>query len=249
MIGFDRRIRLDWLEATAEWKAQGLSIKTIRTNLYDLLEGKVSAKVQDGALRKTFTVLAHIWLTVSEDLVPLRDEGLILLRKLRRSERIALHWGMCMATYPFFSEVAGQIGRLNSLQGEFTLDQVRRRIVEEWGDTERVRRSVRHVVQTLRDWKVLIPLERKGAYSNNTPIAIEAPILRAWLVEAYVLSNKANIIPVRFVTVSPAFFPFKMDQLTLRDLETNTRLTLFRHGLDEEMVTLASNEHLTKGRV
>ena len=238
MIGFDRRIRLDWLEATAEWKAQGLSIKTIRTNLYDLLEGKVSAKVQDGALRKTFTVLAHIWLTVSEDLVPLRDEGLILLRKLSDSERIALHWGMCMATYPFFSEVAGQIGRLNSLQGEFTLDQVRRRMVEKWGDTERVKRSVRHVVQTLRDWQTLIPLERKGAYSKNNPITIESTLLKSWLVEALVRSNKANIIPVRSVNNNPIFFPFTMDQPTVRDLDANTRLSTFRHGLDEDMVTL-----------
>jgi len=238
IIGFDRRIHLEWVEATAEWKAQGLTIKTIRTNLYNLLEGHVSSKVQDGAIRKTFTVLSHIWLTVSDDLVPLRDDGLFLLLKVRRSERIALHWGMCMATYPFFSEVAGQVGRLNRLQGKFTLHQVRRRTIEKWGDTERVRRSVRHVVQSLRDWKVLIPLERKGAYSKNNPITIESKLLKSWLVEALVRSNKANIIPVRSVKNNPIFFPFTMDQPTVRDLDANTRLSTFRHGLDEDMVTL-----------
>ena len=30
IIGFDRKIRLSWLDATAEWIAQGLSVAQIR---------------------------------------------------------------------------------------------------------------------------------------------------------------------------------------------------------------------------
>lgn len=39
----------------------------------------------------------------------------------------------------------------------------------------------------------------------------------------------------------PVFFPFNADQITSREIENNNRLSLFRHGLDEEMVTL--NDH------
>lgn len=151
IIGFDRRIQVEWLDQVAKWTSEGLPLSSIRERVCQSLDGQVSGAVEDGALRKTFTVLMHVWVSVPEKVVPLRDEGIILLGKARAKERLAVHWGMCMATYPFFSEVARQIGRLRNLQESFTLEEVRRRVVDGWGDTERVRRSVRHIVQTLRD--------------------------------------------------------------------------------------------------
>lgn len=239
MIGFDRRIRLEWLDDVAQWASEGLPLSSIRERIYHALEGQVSGAVEDGALRKTFTVLAHVWVNVPEKIIPLRDEGIFLLERARGKERLAVHWGMCMATYPFFSEVARQVGRLSNLQESFTLDQVRRRVVEGWGDTERVRRSVRHIVQTLRDWDVLISEESKGTYSKNTPILIEMPALKAWLVEAQLISNEASAVPLRTILEGPALFPFRIGRITTKELEKNYRLTTFRHALDEDMVSLS----------
>jgi subtilisin family serine protease len=72
-IGFDRRIRLDWLDATAEWAAQGLSLPEIRSRLDRLLEGQVAGVGHGSARDKTMTVLLHVWVDVLAALVPLRD--------------------------------------------------------------------------------------------------------------------------------------------------------------------------------
>ena len=42
IIGFDRKISLRWLDATAEWTAQGLATPAIRGQLERLLDGQVA---------------------------------------------------------------------------------------------------------------------------------------------------------------------------------------------------------------
>ena len=42
IIGFDRKIALSWLDATADWAAQGLSAAEIRQRLDRLLAGQVA---------------------------------------------------------------------------------------------------------------------------------------------------------------------------------------------------------------
>ena len=42
LIGFDRKIHLSWLDATADWAAQGLRAADIRKRLDRLLDGQVA---------------------------------------------------------------------------------------------------------------------------------------------------------------------------------------------------------------
>ena len=42
IVGFDRKIRAGWLDATARLAAQGLSLPVMRDRLNDLLDGQVS---------------------------------------------------------------------------------------------------------------------------------------------------------------------------------------------------------------
>jgi len=55
MIGFDRRIRLEWLDDVAQWASEGLSLDSIRERIYQLLERPGLRCVEDGALRKDFS--------------------------------------------------------------------------------------------------------------------------------------------------------------------------------------------------
>jgi len=239
-IGFDRRIQLDWLDLTAEWAAQGRSAQEIRDLLDRVLEGKVAGNGARSAREKTKTVLLHVWVVIPDKLHPLREAGLALLQSQHRSARLALHWGMCMAAYPFFGEVVGEIGRLSLLQGKVTLQQVRRRIVERWGDTERVHRSVRHVTQTLRDWAVLDTGQQKGTYIPKTATSFENRELQVWLVEANILASGTSMCPLRQLVSHPALFPFTLT-LTPQDISRNPRLEIFRQGLDEDIVMLRSS--------
>ena len=156
IIGFDRKIRLRWLDATAEWTAQGLAAPAIRGQLERLLDGHVAGEGSHSARGKTMTVLLHVWTAVPDAVAPLRDDGLALLRGRAGRDRLPLHWGMCLATYPFFRDVAAATGRLLALQGSAGLSQVVRRMTESWGERTTVTRAVQRVVRSFVEWGALV---------------------------------------------------------------------------------------------
>ena len=113
-IGFSQRIRLEWLETTANLILAGNDKTTINNSLQRILEDKVSVGGRSirGNREKSITILLKTWVTVPPELGKLREAGLDLLRGLTRKDRIAVHWAMAMASYPFWGAVAALTGRL-----------------------------------------------------------------------------------------------------------------------------------------
>jgi len=250
-IGFSQRIQLEWLEQTAQLFLADNSKDQIETALQDILRDQISVggNAKRGNREKTITILMRIWVTGPKHLELFRNDALELLKQLPKNSHLPLHWGMSMSVYPFFGVVAETVGRLFRLQSTVTASQIQRRIREELGERETVARAARRIIRCLVDWDVLQDTDKKGIYRPTPQQSVKGKRLMSWIIEAALISNGSNSLPINGILERPVFFPFKMDQLTLRELESNTRLTLFRHGLDEDMVTLASNEHLTKGRV
>jgi hypothetical protein len=235
-IGFDRKIQLDWLDATADWAAQGLSIADVRTRLEQLLEGKLAGDGPHSARGKTMTVLLHIWMLVPDALVPLRDDGLALLRGRSGRDRLPLHWGMCMATYPFFRDVAATTGRLVSLQGTAALSQIVRRMTESWGERSTLIRAVQRVVRSLVGWGVLVETNERGIFSAAPRITV-ADGVGPWLLEAGISNCEKQMRPFRSLVGAASFYPLEL-RLSARDVGSSPRLEVYRQGLDEDMVML-----------
>lgn len=237
-IGFDRKIQLDWLDATAEWAAQGLSAADIRERLEQLLEGKVAGIGPHSARGKTMTVLLHIWVLVPETLVPLRDDGLALLRDRSGRDRLPLHWGMCMATYPFFRDVAATTGRLLSLQGTTALSQIVRRMAESWGERSTLTRAVQRVVRSFVQWGVLVETGERGIFAPAPKVIVgSSDEIGPWLLEAGISNCGRSARPFRSLVGAVSFFPVRLNP-SLRDVGGNPRLTVYRQGLDEDIVIL-----------
>ncbi len=118
-IGFSQRIRLEWLQYTANLVLAGNDKGAVSSSLQELLKDKVSVggKAVRGNKEKAITILMKIWLNVPGELEAVRDDGLELLKTLPRKDQIAVHWGMAMAAYPFWATVAANTGRLLRLQG------------------------------------------------------------------------------------------------------------------------------------
>ena len=238
IVGFDRSIRLNWLDRTAEWASQGRSTADIRMRLNRLLDGQVAGEGPHSARGKTMTVLIHIWVQVPDPAVPLRNEGLTLLSNSREHDRLPLHWGMCLATYPFFRDVAATTGRLLSLQGTATLAQVTRRIVEKWGARSTVTRASRRVVRSMVDWEVLRDTGRRGVFrgSRAQPVS-NGNGVGVWLVEAGLLGSGREAVPLGAVTRHPMLFPFRL-AVGAREAAASSRLELYREGAGGDVVTL-----------
>ena len=118
-IGFSQRIRLEWFEQTTQLVLAGNDSAAVKDSLQNLLQDKVSigSRAVRGNRGKVITILMKTWLTVPAGLEALRDEGLNLFRGLNGNDRIALHWGMASAAYPFWSVVAAYTGKAPPTSG------------------------------------------------------------------------------------------------------------------------------------
>jgi hypothetical protein len=163
-IGFSQRVQLDWLEQTAALVLAGQTREQIEATLQERLRDKLSigGTAQRGNREKAITILLKTWVSVPTWLQPFRDDGLGILRRLPPADRIAVHWGMTMAAYPFFGAVAETVGRLMRLQGTCVAAQIQRRLREQLGERDTVARAARRILRCFVDWDVLQETREKG---------------------------------------------------------------------------------------
>ena len=240
IIGFDRKIRLSWLDATADWAAQGLSPAAIRTRLDRLLDGQVAGSGPHSARGKNMTVLMHVWVLVPEALVQLRDDGLKLLDGLSGRNRLPLHWGMCLATYPFFRDVAKTTGRLLALQGRAALSQIVRRTTESWGSRSTVARASQRVVRSFVAWGILGETHERGVFvpAMNEEVADRSVI--PWLLEASLINSNHREHPLSGLVNAGFFFPFEV-RPSLHDIDHRPRIGIHHRGNDGAVVASSVN--------
>jgi hypothetical protein len=240
-IGFSQRIRLEWLQYTANLILSGNDKGAVNSSLQELLKDKVSVggKAARGNKEKVITILMKIWLNVPGELESVRDEGLELLKSLPRKDQIAAHWGMSMAAYPFWAAVAANTGRLLRLQGTAAAAQVQRRVREQYGERETVSRAARRVIRSFVDWGVLSETEEKGIYSQGPTCSIDDPRLISWLIEASLYARSNGSAAIKDLLDSPSIFPFRLMHVSAEHLDSiSPRLDLLRHGLDDDLVML-----------
>ena len=240
-IGYSQRVRLEWLDATADLILAGNDKRAINESLQILLADKVSVGGQAvrGNREKIITILMKTWLNVPQGLEPLRDEGLDLLRDLDRDGRIAVHWGMSLAAYPFWGSVAAHTGRLLRLQSSAAAAQVQRRIMERYGERATVGRATRRVLRAFIDWGVLDDTPNKGLYVQGRRYTIRDPKRIAWLAEAVLTARATASAAARDLRESPSLFPFRLAHIPAQQVVSlSPRMDLLRHGLDDDLVML-----------
>ena len=169
-----------------------------------------SSSSKRGSLSKTLTILLKTWLRVYRDIHSLRDTGLELLQSAKKTDHLAIHWGMITAAYPFWGAVAGQTGRLLRLQESVAASQIQRRLREQYGERETVFRRVRYVIRGFIDWGVLSETKEKGIYSQGRTYSIYDPRLISWLIEASLHARSNGSAAIKDLLASTSLFPFRL---------------------------------------
>ncbi|MBI4764659.1 MAG: hypothetical protein HY787_08645 [Deltaproteobacteria bacterium] len=244
-IGFSQRIRMEWLEQTANLVLAGNDKATISAALQELLKDKVSVggDAERGNREKIITILMKVWLNVPRELEALRIDGIEFLKRLSRTDRIVVHWGMVMAAYPFWSVVATNVGRLLRLQGFVAAAHVQRRMKEQYGERETVSRAVRRVLRSYLDWGVLNDTSTKGVYSTGLSLTVDEPKIVSWLIEASLYARSNGSAALKELIGSPSLFPFHIKHIgTESMLAASSRLEFLRHGLDDDLVMLRKHK-------
>lgn len=232
MIGFDRKLDLDWLDATVGLCQESLDPGVVAGQLGQKLAHEIAG---DEARRKTVTVLLRTWVNVPAEASQLRDEALQLAAKVNPEERLWLHWGMSLLAYPFFRDVAATVGQLSRLQGTFSQAQVQRRMIENWGQRTTLQRAVRRLLRTFIDWGVMRDTDVRGDYDVAPPRRTEDRALALWLLDCALQAKEAEQVPLREFAQLSYTFPFDLLPF-IGDVRRSERFEVARQGLDLEMV-------------
>jgi hypothetical protein len=236
-IGFDRKIRLEWLDATAAQLEARKTGPELRDFLFEYLSHLSGGRKNGGARYKTVAVLSRVWLHVPPEVEPLRNRALELLRTVEPADRLVLHWTMTIAAYPFFTDVAAAVGRILGLQEPFSLTHVERRVSELWGERSTVKRTCQYVMRSMVEWEVLEDAG-KGVYRRCGEVRLVEGELAQLLVEAVLLDSENEALALDQAAGHPALFPFDV-QVNTDGLRRSDRVRVFRQGMDRDFVVLA----------
>lgn len=221
IIGFDRYVPRHWLNTAIAIAAGDAD----RNELAALLEREL-AGVEGRS--KTSTILNRMWLSPHPALVDFSAAGVALYRTEKRSDMLGLHWGMALASHPFFAAVADSIGRLLKLHGEFTALQINRRLKEQLGDRASILRATEAVLQSLVEWQVIRGApDRKRCFTGGPLIAVASKPRTMWMLEACVLASGKSLNPNQMSNLT---FPFKLANLVEVDFNQQSRLRLAQTG-------------------
>lgn len=238
MIGYNRTVKLRWLDETLDLFMAGQSEAEIFQSLRERLQDQLSvgSSAKRGSREKTITLLLKTWVRVPSRIAGFRDHGISLLQHIRRANRLPFHWGMTTAAYPFWKSVADVTGRLFRLQGTASANQVQRRVRELHGEREAVSRSARYVLRAFADWGVIVDTERKGTYSPAAPMRVDEHSTVIWLLEANLLASDADTTDFATLVSSPALFPFQLPRVAAENLTKSGRFDVVRQGGDAELI-------------
>ena len=220
----------------------GLKEKEIRAELDEFLATQKQSGGTGERGKKTYGMAIGIlasWFAPDKDLIPFRNHAFALIQHENPRNWLPYHWAVISTSYPFWFNVAKQIGRLFNLQNQITQVQVFSRLKEQYGDRETVARNARYAIRSFVAWGVLEDSKVKGCYEQCKPTAISEPNLTILLYEAALYADKEGKAALGLLKNNSAFFPFQLPVLTgdYISQQSNT-IDVVRYGLDDELLKL-----------
>ena len=233
-IGFDRKIDIEWLDAVAGRIAAGQTPDEIRRFVWSLLEGAVAGDSAHSGRGKTLTVLSRIWIIVPGQAKPLREDALRCIASATGEQRPAIHWAMTIGTYPFFFDVATNVGKLLAINGKANLSQIDRKMTETWGDRSTLSRALQRVLRSMVQWGVLQDGPAKGSLFPRPNRVLVPDDIGELLFQAVLVSHGRGM-PLAQLRGHPALFPFDV-RLTASALRKSISMRLQRQGDQTDFV-------------
>lgn len=244
-LGIKQTIQKHWMDRTVQMMLARMPEKEIRAELDDYL----STQKQSGGVgergKKTYGMaisLLAAWFSPEQELIGFRNDALHLAGRCKQNEWLPLHWAVLSASYPFWFNVARQVGRVLNLQDQLTQAQIFNRIKEQYGDRETVARNARYTVRSFIAWEVLMDSAAKGCYVKAAPMNIVDSSIAILMFESALLATPEAKGALGLLLNNPAFFPFQLPVMTGDFVsQRSDRIDVVRYGLDDELLKLKDN--------
>lgn len=241
-LGIKQTIQREWMDRVVQMMLAGMSESSIRADLQEYL----ATQKQSGGIgergTKTYSMAIGIlasWFSPHDELQAFRDDALNKARETSPQDWLPLHWAIISASYPFWFNVAKQVGRLFNLQDQITQAQIFNRIKEQCGDRETVTRNARYTVRSFVAWGVLKDTQSKGCYEKPAPLSVPDQNQDILMIEAALHATPEGKGVLGLLLNSPGFFPFHLSVMTGDFVsQHNDRIEVVRYGLDDELLKL-----------
>ncbi|MCA9873356.1 MAG: hypothetical protein KC441_06865 [Anaerolineales bacterium] len=236
-VGFNRNIKLEWLDAAASFCLEWDDEQEIRSRLEPVLAQEVRSPTN---LRKTIAILINIWHKSASSNLVLHQAALDFYRSTQVvSDRVWLHYGMVMLAYPFFYHGTAVIGRLSRYEDPLTAPTIRNQLFAELGQLGSLGEATNRIVYSLRDWGVLLPAQERNHYIAQRQAFSSSQLdLEAWLLACALEIHPVEELPFVDLLHLPALFPFRFS-ITLDSLRSYNLFEIQRQGLGLNMVRIA----------
>lgn len=230
-VGADRFLALKW----ANYAFELFQTQQDETFLYQSLRAYLNSEIEGAeTIRKTSNHLKRLWLTKDDPYQPLRTAALSLPYNSFPELLSVIHLGLAMNVFPIYRETLRAIGTLERVIDPIPKQAVIDRVLETFGNSSSIPRSVSRVIQTLEDW-LLISVEPKAIKLKQTEIK-EKP-LAAWLITALVLANNNKGIQLSDLALIPEKLGIQL--LNPREIvRESERLSVIRNLQGMELIKI-----------
>src|SRR5690606_16890599 len=126
-------------------------------------------------------------------------------------------------------------GRLLSLQGQFSLAQLMRRLVQGWGARSTLERAAQRMIRSMVRWGVRRDSAMRGMYEALPPRKKVGPHVGTVLIEALLVDAKRTALPIDQLIGNPVLFPFELD-LNAGHVRASGQFRVHREGLNCDFV-------------
>lgn len=241
-LGIKQIIQLDWMDRVVQMLLAGMSETDIRKDLDEYLSEQGTqggtGKRSENTKKKAIGILGS-WFPKDKELVPFCKSTLKLAGSTQPSEWLPMHWAVISASYPFWFNVAKQVGRILNLQDKVTQPQIFDRLKEQYGDRETVARNARYTVRSFVAWRTLKDSDKRGCYEKPDLYIINNPEIAILLIESALHAAPEGKGALGILTNNPGFFPFQIPLLTGDYItQKSERIDVVHHGFDDELLKL-----------
>ena len=233
LVGFDRYVEKAWMDYAAQLAVEGKEL----ADAIDLLDQHLLPSVSGTASRKnTRSILTTIWLKTGDEERKFKKEAVSLFASANGEERLAIHYGMSMATYPFFLSLGKVLGRLFKLQDEITNAEFYRRVIESIGDRDSIKRAAARYLQSLIEWGIIEQSGKAAVKPGSKNQLINAELI-TWLYSSVLFSSDRERLSVDEIASDPVWFPFEIPHGYFNYSNSNL-IEVVHQGVGETLIAI-----------
>ena len=213
MVGLSRNLKMTWLNKSIELLSENLQEQEYKDKLNEYLSFEIKSPTN---LRKTREILMNLWYYENPETESLRTQARALIEK-DSDNSLAAHWCIILATYPIFVDVSRIIGKLSEFEEEFTIQQLKQKIFDEWGERATLFHSIDKIIATMKAIGAL-KAEKPGRYT---------------IIKHEVRDDKVNAL-----LVSAGMTVEDKGNFTLQDLREMSYMFPFKYQIEREMLMM-----------